>query len=295
MRRCLLYFRREIITRGECHILARMRQFLRSHGGKVEIRFTPMSCQQGEEKALASGDVAAVHHLDAAFCGAAAALGAGWTLAAPEAPGEPLFRVVGRAWLEDAGGAARSCPMLTALKPVEGGTARSFLAEKQGFAAAWVTLSDKGARGARADEAGPLIGRMLGEALPVALCRGYLLPDEPALLRALLSDLALHQGYDLVCTTGGTGLSPRDRTPEATEKVLDYLVPGMAQAMMQASLAATARAMLSRAVAGVAGRCLIVNLPGSPKAVRENLGALLPGLPHALAKLAGDAADCGQG
>ncbi|MDE7372206.1 MAG: MogA/MoaB family molybdenum cofactor biosynthesis protein, partial [Desulfovibrio sp.] len=230
-----------------------------------------------------------------ALLDAAARRGAGGTLAEPEAPERALFRVVGRAWVEDAAGCARSCPVLEALAPVQGGGTCTFLAEKRGFAAAWVTLSDKGAAGERKDEAGPLIGQMLGEALPLALCRGYLLPDEPALLRALLSDLALHQGFDLICTTGGTGLSPRDRTPEATEKVLDYPVPGMAQAMMAVSLAATPRAVLSRAVAGVAGRSLILNLPGSPRAVRENLGAVLPALAHALAKLGGDAADCGEG
>lgn len=261
----------------------------------MEIRCTPRACGQGEKIALAAHGGAGRHALHAASQAPGARLGAGWTLADPEQPEAPLFRVVARAWLEDAGGCARSCPVLEALAPVQGGAPRTFLAEKRGFAAAWVTLSDKGARGAREDEAGPLIGRMLGEALPLALTRGYILPDEPLLLRALLSDLALHQGFDLVCTTGGTGLSPRDRTPEATEKVLDYPVPGMAQAMMAASLAATPRAMLSRAVAGVAGRSLILNLPGSPRAVRENLAAVLPALAHALAKLGGDAADCGEG
>lgn len=263
----------------------------------MELRCTPAHCRIGGEAALVPfGDAApGVHVLAPASREAALLLGAGWTLAAPEAPDTPLFRVTGRAWLPDGGGTAHSCALLEALAPMEGGAMHTFLAEKRGFAAAWVTLSDKGAAGQRQDEAGPLIGRLLGEALPLALCRGHLLPDEPGLLRALLSDLALHQGFDLICTTGGTGLSPRDRTPEATEKVLDYPVPGMAQAMMAASLAATPRAMLSRAVAGVAGRCLILNLPGSPRAVRENLGAILPALPHALAKLGGDAADCGQG
>ncbi|MDE7240998.1 MogA/MoaB family molybdenum cofactor biosynthesis protein [Desulfovibrio sp.] len=261
----------------------------------MELRFTPAPCRPGEKIALAADGGASLHALDAGSLEAAARLGAGWTLAAPEAPATTLFRVSGRAWREDAEGIARSCPVLEALAPVQGGVPRTFLAEKRGFAAAWVTLSDKGALGLREDEAGPLIGRMLGEALPLALCGGYLLPDEPALLRALLSDLALHQGFDLVCTTGGTGLSPRDRTPEATEKVLDYLVPGMAQAMMAQSLQATPRAVLSRAVAGVAGRSLILNLPGSPRAVRENLAAVLPALGHALAKLGGDSSDCGEG
>ncbi|MDE6735370.1 MAG: MogA/MoaB family molybdenum cofactor biosynthesis protein [Desulfovibrio sp.] len=263
----------------------------------MKIRCSPCGCRQGEVLALVPGEdgAAGVHRIEAASLGAARRLDAGWTLAAPGASAQPLFRVTGRAWRQDTVGVARSCPLLEALAPVQGSGACTFLAKKKGFAAAWVTLSDKGAAGERKDEAGPLIGRMLGEALPLALCRGYILPDEPALLRALLSDLALHQGFDLICTTGGTGLSPRDRTPEATEKVLDYPVPGMVQAMMAVSLGATPRAVLSRAVAGVAGRCLILNLPGSPRAVRENLAAILPALPHALAKLGGDAADCGEG
>lgn len=261
----------------------------------MELRFTPLDCRAGAEIALVPGGQGGFHALEAGFLPEAAKLTAGWQLAAGSAPEKALFRVTGRAWVPDARGTARSCPLLEALAPVAGGVAQSFIAVRTGFAAAWITLSDKGASGGRTDEAGPLIAEMLAGALPLSQCRGWLIPDEPLLLRALLSELAFHQGYDLICTTGGTGLSPRDRTPEATEKVIDYLVPGMSQAMMAMSLAATPRAVLSRAVAGVAGRTLILNLPGSPRAVRENLAAVLPALGHALAKLGGDAADCGQG
>lgn len=265
----------------------------------MDITFTPSPCEIGERRALAAaGAPQGAHLLDAASLSASRALGAGWTLAAPGGPDAPLFRVAGRVWLsgESAEDGARSWPLLEALTrdAPAGNGARTFRAAKKGYAAAWVTLSDKGAAGERKDEAGPLVGRMLGEALPLAHSQGYLLPDDPFILRALLTDLAFHQGYDLICTTGGTGLSPRDQTPQATERVLDWPLPGMAQAMMAASLAATPRAALSRAVAGVAGHCLILNLPGSPRAVRENLGAVLPALEHALAKLGGDAGDCGQ-
>ncbi|MEJ2202126.1 MAG: MogA/MoaB family molybdenum cofactor biosynthesis protein, partial [Desulfuromonadaceae bacterium] len=99
---------------------------------------------------------------------------------------------------------------------------------------------------------------------------------------------------DLILTTGGTGLTPRDVTPEATRRVLDYEIPGMAEAMRMASLSKTPHAMLSRAVTGVRGRSLIINLPGSPKGARENLEVLLPALGHALAKLKGDPADCAR-
>ena len=97
---------------------------------------------------------------------------------------------------------------------------------------------------------------------------------------------------DMILTTGGTGLSPRDVTPQATAAVLDYQIPGMAEAMRSASLLKTSRAMLSRALVGVRRQSLIVNLPGSPKAVKENFAVLLPVLPHALEKLNGDSSDC---
>jgi molybdenum cofactor synthesis domain-containing protein len=119
-----------------------------------------------------------------------------------------------------------------------------------------------------------------------------ILPDEKAQITATLLDWADNQQLGLILTTGGTGLSPRDLTPQATEAVLDYQIPGMAEAMRAASLRKTPHAMLSRALAGVRGKTLILNLPGSPKAVRENLAAVLPALPHAVAKLQGDMSDC---
>lgn len=164
---------------------------------------------------------------------------------------------------------------------------------KEGLSLAWVTLSDRGARGQRTDLSGPAIAVAVGAALPLCHCQGFLLPDEPQELRALLTDLALNQGYDLICTTGGTGLSPRDTTPQVTAALLDMPLPGFTQAMLAASLAKTPHAVISRAAAGALGRSIVINLPGSRKAVVENLAAVLPALPHALAKLQGDAADCG--
>ncbi len=165
---------------------------------------------------------------------------------------------------------------------------------KPGLTLAWVTLSDKGWRGLREDASGPAIDAMAREKLEIAFSRGFLLPDNADSLRALLTDLTLTQGYDLVITTGGTGLAPSDVTPEATLAVIDKRLPGMERAMLQASLQKTPHAMISRAVAGSLGQSLIINLPGSLKAVRENLEAVLPALAHGLAKLQGDPSDCGQ-
>lgn len=124
----------------------------------------------------------------------------------------------------------------------------------------------------------------LGDAY--AIVRERILPDDPAALQAELIELADSRAADVVITSGGTGLSPRDRTPQATAAVIDYEVPGIAEAIRAASMAYTKSAMLSRALAGVRDRTLIVNLPGSPKAVREALDVVLPVLPHALELLA---------
>ena len=122
----------------------------------------------------------------------------------------------------------------------------------------------------------------------------HLLPDDPEALSALLRDLCDAGKADLILTTGGTGLSPRDHTPEATLAVIERNVPGISEVMRAASMKITPRAMLSRGVSGIRGRTLIINLPGSPKAVRENLEVILPTLPHALAIMTDRAHDCAR-
>ncbi len=166
------------------------------------------------------------------------------------------------------------------------------MTDGRNFTIGILTLSDKGARGERTDESGPLLVQMC-EGLGVVV-RTAIIPDERERIVEVLIDWADNLRLDLVLTTGGTGLSPRDVTPEATLQVVDRLVPGMAEAMRLESLKKTPHAMLSRGVVGMRGGTLVVNLPGSPKAARENFAVLLPALPHALDKLKGDPTDCGR-
>jgi len=154
------------------------------------------------------------------------------------------------------------------------------------FRAAVLTLSDKGARGEREDTAGAAIRQLLAGAGGEVL-RYEIIPDDRPRVEATLRAWADAGSLDVILTTGGTGLSPRDVTPDATAAVIDYPVPGIAEAMRAEGLRHTPMAMLSRAVCGVRGRTLIVNLPGSERAVRENLAVVLPVLAHAVETLRG--------
>ncbi|MGZ3580769.1 MAG: MogA/MoaB family molybdenum cofactor biosynthesis protein [Syntrophales bacterium] len=154
-----------------------------------------------------------------------------------------------------------------------------------------ITISDKGSRGEREDKSGPEIIAILKDA-GIDVAYSKIIPDERDRIKEALIDFADKKNLPLIVTTGGTGVSPRDVTPDATLEVIDKEVPGMAEAMRQASAAITPHAMISRAVVGIRGRSLIVNLPGSPKAVRENLAVLLPALKHAVEKVKGDDAEC---
>ena len=155
-----------------------------------------------------------------------------------------------------------------------------------------LTISDKGARGEREDRSGPAIREMI-EAAGGEIVRAMIIPDEQDEIRAALIGWS-DEGLELILTTGGTGFSPRDWTPEATKAVLDREAPGIAEAIRRAGMEKTPTAMLSRAVAGIRKRTLIVNLPGSEKAVRESLEAILPALPHGIEILKGEASECAK-
>ena len=157
--------------------------------------------------------------------------------------------------------------------------------------AAVVTVSDKGFAGVREDASGPVLRDLL-RGIGAEVGEPFLVPDEQSRIEDLLRALADGGQVDLILTTGGTGLAPRDRTPEATMAVVDRPAPGLPEAMRAASLAITPHAMLSRAAAGVRACTLIVNMPGSPKACREHFAVIAPALPHAVETVSGQAFEC---
>ena len=166
-------------------------------------------------------------------------------------------------------------------------------AEDRPFTAAWVTMSDKGSQGLREDESGPLIGKMLAEE-GYEIVEEVLIPDDYETIKKELIRLSDQRQVNLIMTTGGTGFSPRDITPEATIEVCDRMAPGIAEAMRAYSMTKTHRAMLSRAVSGIRGKTLIINLPGSPKAVKECLEYILGPLEHGLGIMLGRDGECAR-
>ncbi len=204
-------------------------------------------------------------------------------------------RVLGRFWWPGVGTLTDApCWLVETLVPAPEGLndVRTLALFRSGFALAWVTLSDKGAAGQREDASGPLIEKLARAKMELCLARGFVLPDDERALAALLVQLALVDGFDFICTTGGTGVAPRDVTPEATLRVIEKRLPGFERAMTMTSLAKTPRGAVSRAVCGTLGGAFLVNLPGSPKAVSECLEVVLPSAAHVIEKLQGDPSDC---
>jgi len=159
------------------------------------------------------------------------------------------------------------------------------------FRAGIITVSDKGSQGKREDISGPAIAEMLAGAA-ISIEKTLIIPDEVDQIAQSIIQFSDIDKLDLILTTGGTGVSPRDLTPDATLKVLDKEIPGMAEAMRSSSMKKTPHAMISRAVAGIRGQSLIINLPGSPKGATENLAVVLPALKHTIEKIQGDPKDC---
>lgn len=155
-----------------------------------------------------------------------------------------------------------------------------------------LTISDKGARGEREDVSGREVIKLLKE-LAATIAVYEIVPDERNVIAEKLSAYADLRKLDLVVTTGGTGVSPRDVTPEATKDIIDRELPGFSEAMRSESLKKTPHAMLSRSIAGIRKRTLIINLPGSPRGARENLAVVMPAIKHAIEKIQGDQSDCG--
>jgi molybdenum cofactor synthesis domain-containing protein len=158
-----------------------------------------------------------------------------------------------------------------------------------------LTVSDRSAKDERADASGPVIEAFVRDVLKWEVAQSAVIPDDVSQIVSTMVEWCDTAGVNVIFTTGGTGFSSRDVTPEATQAVIEREAPGMAEAMRAASLKVTPHAMLSRAVCGIRGGTLIVNLPGSPKACRENLEVIAPALPHAVQVLSDDpAAEAGH-
>lgn len=168
---------------------------------------------------------------------------------------------------------------------------RNMKPETRNYTVAILTISDKGSKGERTDQSGPALQKVMDD-WGAQVLKLEILPDERELISEKLIRYADVDKVNLVLTTGGTGLSPRDWTPEATKKIIDREVPGITELMRQESYKITPKAMLSRAVAGTRGSTLIINLPGSPKGAVENLQVALPILDHALGILLGEKSEC---
>jgi molybdenum cofactor synthesis domain-containing protein len=154
-----------------------------------------------------------------------------------------------------------------------------------------LTISDKGARQERIDTSGPAVGEVL-KSIGAVIEKYEIIPDEKEVIAHKLVEYADDLRLDLVVTTGGTGVAPRDVTPDATRMVIEKEIPGMAEAMRIESLKKTPHAVISRATAGIRGRTLIINLPGSPRGATENLRTILRAIPHAVLKIQGDPSEC---
>jgi molybdopterin adenylyltransferase len=161
-----------------------------------------------------------------------------------------------------------------------------------GLKAHIITVSDKGSVGQRVDRSGPALQEILEKTFEVTGIT--IIPDEEPVIARIITEQIDAKGIDLVVTTGGTGVSRRDVTPEATRSVIDRELPGFAEIMRMESYKITPHSIISRAICGIRGESIVINLPGSPKAATECLTFVLGAIPHALSKIKGDQSDCGS-
>lgn len=203
-----------------------------------------------------------------------------------------IFIVCDHKWLKK-DSVYKSFPLLEAIDDLPDGEYNCSLI-KSGWSVACITLSDKGANGLREDLSGAAILDVLNPVLEISINKRFILMDEISILRGLIAQLAYINKFDLIVTTGGTGVGIRDITPQAIEPLIDLKLPGFSQAIMAASIEKTINAIISRQVCGIINKSLLISLPGSPKAVIESLEAIKGALAHTLSKINGDITDCGR-
>ena len=205
----------------------------------------------------------------------------------------PKFEITDIFWRHDCS-TQIICLDLMAVKDVYLDKKNRYLVWKDNYTLARITLSDKGFIGEREDLSGPIIEEMIKNQLPISLCFKITIPDNYYLLLNVLTEMAFLKKVDLIITTGGTGVTERDITPDATEKIIERRLWGFEHAIFSEGLKKTKHAIISRAICGIANQSLIINLPGSKKAVSENISTILPALRHTLDKIKNDPTECGK-
>ena len=207
--------------------------------------------------------------------------------------GNPIFQITEIKWDKLGNNTQRICH-LNVTRDITISSRNKFHMWKKGISLCVITISDRGFFGEREDRSGPLIEEIIRSNLDVSLVLRSKIPDEFYTIMGLISHMALDQKIDLIITTGGTGVTPRDITPDATQRLIEKRLWGFEHAIYMEGLKKTKNAIISRAVCGILSSSIIINLPGSKKAVEENISAILPVLEHTLNKIKNDPSDCGQ-
>jgi len=206
---------------------------------------------------------------------------------------KPFFQIKKISW-DIISNVTQMVCVLKAVKDIFLPQKSKFILWKEGISLATITISDRGYEGIRKDESGPLIEEILKQHLPISIVLRSIIPDDYYTIMALIMHFAIDQKIDLIVTTGGTGVTERDITPDVTQRLIEKRLWGFEHAIYQEGLKKTKNAIISRAVCGILLNSLIINLPGSKRAVEENLLAILPTLNHTLKKIQNDPSECGE-